>query len=92
MIPVWASHSGPDQSNWDISIAKTTKVGGLREDATLEFRTEFFNTFNHPQFGQSGCGIQLGVELRSNHFDVGEPPPDSIWFEVSLLTLGGVLP
>ena len=41
---------GPDQSNWDISIAKTTRVGGLREDATLEFRTEFFNTFNHPQF------------------------------------------
>jgi hypothetical protein len=41
---------GPNQSNWDISLAKTTRVGGLREDATLEFRSEFFNTFNHPQF------------------------------------------
>jgi hypothetical protein len=26
------------------------KVGGLREDETLLFRAEFFNTFNHPQF------------------------------------------
>jgi hypothetical protein len=24
--------------------------GGLREDATLLFRAEFFNAFNHPQF------------------------------------------
>jgi hypothetical protein len=41
---------GPGQFNWDMSLTKTTKVGGLREDATLQFRTEFFNTFNHPQF------------------------------------------
>jgi len=41
---------GPGQFNWDMILAKTTRVGGLREDATLQFRTEFFNTFNHPQF------------------------------------------
>jgi Carboxypeptidase regulatory-like domain len=41
---------GPGQSNWDMAIAKTTKVGGVREGATLEFRSEFFNAFNHPQF------------------------------------------
>jgi len=41
---------GPGQFNWDMSLLKTTKVGGLREDATLQFRTEFFNAFNHPQF------------------------------------------
>jgi Carboxypeptidase regulatory-like domain/TonB-dependent Receptor Plug Domain len=41
---------GPGQSNWDISLAKLTRVGGLNEKATLEFRTEFFNAFNHPQF------------------------------------------
>ena len=41
---------GPGQFNWDMSLTKTTKVGGIREDATLQFRTEFFNTFNHPQF------------------------------------------
>jgi hypothetical protein len=41
---------GPGQFNWDMALVKTTKVGGLREDATLQFRSEFFNTFNHPQF------------------------------------------
>jgi hypothetical protein len=41
---------GPGQFNWDVALVKTTKVGGLREDATLQFRTEFFNAFNHAQF------------------------------------------
>ncbi|MGD0906092.1 MAG: carboxypeptidase-like regulatory domain-containing protein [Candidatus Acidiferrales bacterium] len=41
---------GPGQFNWDMSLTKTTKVGGIREDSTLVFRTEFFNTFNHAQF------------------------------------------
>jgi hypothetical protein len=41
---------GPGQFNWDMSLIKTTKVGGLREDATLQFRAEFFNAFNHPDF------------------------------------------
>jgi hypothetical protein len=38
---------GPPQSNWDMSIAKNFRV---REAQSLQFRTEFFNTFNHPQF------------------------------------------
>src|SRR3984885_10526042 len=41
---------GPGQNNWDISITKNTPVGGIHEDATLQFRAEFFNAFNHPQF------------------------------------------
>ena len=41
---------GPGQFNWDMALVKTTKVGGIREDATLQFRTEFFNAFNHAQF------------------------------------------
>jgi hypothetical protein len=35
---------GPDQFNWDIAGGKGTRVGGLREDANLDFRAEFFNT------------------------------------------------
>ena len=50
VIPVSGLSSGPAKSNWDIALAKTTKVGGVREGATLEFRSEFFNAFNHPQF------------------------------------------
>ncbi len=45
---------GPGQFNWDMALLKMTKVGGLREDATLQFRTEFFNAFNHPQFNNPG--------------------------------------
>ena len=45
---------GPGQFNSDISVAKTTRVGGIREDATLIFRADFFNAFNHPQFNNPG--------------------------------------
>jgi hypothetical protein len=45
---------GPGQNNFDISIVKTTRVGGLSENASLDFRTEFFNAFNHAQFGNPG--------------------------------------
>jgi hypothetical protein len=41
---------GPGQFNWDISLVKTTKVGGINENASLVFRSEFFNAFNHAQF------------------------------------------
>jgi hypothetical protein len=48
---------GPGQDSWDIALAKRTTVGGLREDASLEFRTEFFNTFNHPNFSNPGTNV-----------------------------------
>jgi hypothetical protein len=41
---------GPGQFNWDASLTKMTTVGGIHEGATLQFRTEFFNAFNHAQF------------------------------------------
>ncbi len=43
--------TGPGQNNSDIAIIKRTPIGWLREGANVEFRTEFFNAFNHPQFG-----------------------------------------
>jgi len=45
---------GPGQNNSDIAIVKSTRVGGLSENASLDFRTEFFNAFNHAQFGNPG--------------------------------------
>jgi hypothetical protein len=38
---------GPDQNNWDFSVAKNTGIG---EKLHVEFRADFFNAFNHPQF------------------------------------------
>jgi hypothetical protein len=49
---------GPGQFNFDATIQKTTKVGGIHEDASLVFRTEFFNVFNHAQFS-TPTGSQL---------------------------------
>jgi hypothetical protein len=39
--------TGPGTNNWDFSLFKNTRV---KEEATLEFRAEFFNIFNHAQF------------------------------------------
>lgn len=46
--------TGPGQFNTDVSIGKTTTVGGLRENAALAFRAEFYNALNHPQFANPG--------------------------------------
>jgi hypothetical protein len=38
---------GPGINNWDMALAKDTKIN---ERITLQFRAEFFNLFNHAQF------------------------------------------
>jgi hypothetical protein len=42
--------SGPGQINTDLALSKRFPVHWPVEAANLEFRTEFFNLFNHPQF------------------------------------------
>jgi hypothetical protein len=50
---------GPDQRNFDIAILKKTQ---LREALNLEFRTEFFNAFNTPQFADpSSTNLIVGT-------------------------------
>ncbi len=39
--------TGPGQWNWDMSLQKNTKI---MEWGTLQFRAEFYNIWNHPQF------------------------------------------
>jgi hypothetical protein len=41
---------GPGQFDFDATLAKSTRVGGIHEGALLQFRAEFFNLFNHAQF------------------------------------------
>lgn len=38
---------GPRQQNWDLSILKAFHIG---EGHNIQFRTDFFNLFNHPVF------------------------------------------
>lgn len=42
---------GPGQQNWDLSLIKRFPMTWPKEGSHLEFRSEFFNAFNHPQFG-----------------------------------------
>jgi hypothetical protein len=40
---------GPGQANIDLALSKSVAIKWPIEGATLQFRTEFFNAFNHPQ-------------------------------------------
>jgi Carboxypeptidase regulatory-like domain len=59
--------SGPDFVNTDFSIIKHFALP--REGMRLDFRTEFFNLFNHPQFGAPG-GNGVGADFNSPTFAV----------------------
>jgi Carboxypeptidase regulatory-like domain len=45
---------GPGVNNWDFALFKRTNIG---ERVGIEFRTEFFNIFNHPYFSMPGTGF-----------------------------------
>ncbi|MGH9716141.1 MAG: carboxypeptidase regulatory-like domain-containing protein [Candidatus Acidiferrales bacterium] len=57
---------GPGQFNSDMSVQKNTKV---TEGTSLQFRAEFYNLFNHPQFntvGNSNTSAALGTITQSS--------------------------
>lgn len=66
-----------------------TSVGGIREDANLEFRAEFFNLFNHPQFSNPVAALQC-PELRPDHRNFRESAVGAISSEIQFL-IGGKL-
>jgi hypothetical protein len=45
---------GPDQSDVDLSIVKQFPLPAWTDHGRLEFRAEFFNALNHPQFAIPG--------------------------------------
>ncbi len=46
---------GPGQFNWDISLIKDFRIG---ESQIFQFRTEFYNAFNTPQFANPDTALQ----------------------------------
>lgn len=48
---------GPRFNNTDFSVIKNTKLG---ESMKVQFRAEFFDLFNHTNFGQPGRVAQVG--------------------------------
>jgi hypothetical protein len=51
---------GPGVNVWDLSISKNFKMP-WKESHVLTFRTEFFNAFNKPQFGNPGNTLGTGT-------------------------------
>jgi hypothetical protein len=49
---------GPGQNNWDVSLSKTTSI---REAQSVQFRAEFFNTWNNPQFNNPTITANSGL-------------------------------
>jgi outer membrane receptor protein involved in Fe transport len=54
---------GPSFWNADFSITKNTKI---RENLLLQFRAEFFNIFNHPNFAQPTNVINTALDAAGN--------------------------
>jgi hypothetical protein len=52
-----ANLRGDGAKNFDFALFKRTTIA---EKVGVEFRTEFFNLFNHPQFGIPGQGFGAG--------------------------------
>jgi hypothetical protein len=62
---------GPDFVNTDFSIVKNTKI---KENINLQFRTEMFDIFNHPNFGNPGNTVtasSFGL-ITSTRFPAGD--------------------
>jgi hypothetical protein len=62
-----ASLRADGQENFDFAVFKKTTIA---ERVGLEFRTEFFNLFNHPQFGFPGQNFIPGATSAQSGFGV----------------------
>jgi hypothetical protein len=51
---------GPGLVDFDLSLKKEFKI---RESQQIEFRSEFFNLLNHPNFGLPGGGSLIAVDI-----------------------------
>ena len=64
--------TAPGFEDIDFSIAKTTTI---KERASLQFRAEAFNLFNHPNFGQPTNQLGLiGIRTDPGHAHVARRP------------------
>ena len=55
------SLTGPGYSQLDFALQKNIKVPRMGEAGAVEFRTEFFNILNHPNFGSPNAAVFTGA-------------------------------
>ena len=66
----------PGLNDWDISLQRTFRLG---ERVSFEFRTSFFNAFNHPNFAEPSPDLSTTITATADdgsfdsHFGVGGP-------------------
>jgi hypothetical protein len=70
---------GPGQNNWDLSLQKNTKI---TEGLTVQFRTEFYNIWNHAQFNPpiNSISLQTFGQIQSSSV-----PPRIMQFALKFL-------
>ena len=76
---------GPAFNNTDFSITKNTRLG---DKIQLQFRAEFFDLFNHANFGQPGniVGTPVFGRITNTRFPTGETGSSrQIQFAVKLI-------
>ena len=67
---------GPRQSNWDLTVAKRFTLG---ERHQFQFRTDFFNLFNHPVFRFPSV-VNIGTPATFGLINSTAVPPRLIQF------------
>lgn len=80
---------GPGLTNLDFTIAKDTAVGFLGESGRLEFRAEFFNILNHPNFATPEIGL-ADSPREALVFNGGPTPMDPNSPESRLTSVGNL--
>ncbi len=61
---------GPSQANFDFSAVKNFAIGERRN---LQWRSEFFNIFNHPNFGNPSSSISTVSTFGTINSTVANP-------------------
>jgi len=72
---------GPGQQNWDLSLNKTTKV---TEGTSVQFRAEFYNIWNHPQFNPPDNNF-ANVATTFGKISSSSVPPRVVQFALKFL-------
>jgi hypothetical protein len=67
---------GPGINNWDLALFKNFRV---HERANLQFRSEFYNAFNHTQFSAYDAAARFDaagnqVNTRFGQFTIARTP------------------
>lgn len=80
------SMRGPGTNNWDISVSKRINFGETRY---FQFRSEFYNAFNHTQFSSYDTGARFDPQGRqvNNNFGAynGARDPRRIQFSLRFM-------